>query len=76
MAAQKKIDNSTDILLCTPQEYIAAEKLAARKSEYISGHILAMAGASFEHNNVKLDTVGALLMTLRTKQSPCEVTNG
>jgi Uma2 family endonuclease len=75
MAAQKKTDNPADSLLYTPQEYIEAEKLALRKSEYISGHILAMAGASFEHNNVMVDTSRALGNLLTANQSPCEVHN-
>jgi Uma2 family endonuclease len=74
MAAQKAPEPTAPILY-TPQEYIAAEKLALRKSEYISGHILAMAGASFEHNNVMVDTSRALGNLLTANQSPCEVHN-
>jgi Uma2 family endonuclease len=75
MAAQKKTDNPAVPLLYTPQEYMEAEKLAAYKSEFISGHILAMAGASFEHNNVMVDTSRALGNLLTASQSSCEVHN-
>src|SRR5271165_4915242 len=34
----------------TPQEYLALERQAAYKSEYLDGNIIAMAGASREHN--------------------------
>ncbi len=34
----------------SPQEYLALERQAAYKSEYIAGTIVAMSGASREHN--------------------------
>jgi Uma2 family endonuclease len=74
MAAQKVPDPTAPILY-TPQEYITAEKLATHKSEFISGHILAMAGASFEHNNVMMDTSRILGNILSENQSSCEVHN-
>lgn len=36
----------------TPDEYLALEHDAEYKSEYISGEIFAMAGASYEHNTL------------------------
>ena len=36
----------------TPQEYLALERKAHCKSEYIDGHIIAMAGASRTHNRI------------------------
>jgi Uma2 family endonuclease len=66
MATQK-------IPLVTPQEYISQEKQAAFKSEFIAGHLFAMAGASLEHNNVKADLLVALATTLRQHSLPCDV---
>jgi Uma2 family endonuclease len=34
----------------TPQEYLAAERVASEKHEYWKGEVFAMAGASFRHN--------------------------
>ena len=39
----------------TPEEYLALERKATVKSEYISGEILAMSGASNAHNLITLD---------------------
>ena len=44
----------------TPEEYIAAERKATRKSEYISGEIVAMSGASNEHNLITVNTLTVL----------------
>ena len=46
--------------LLTPQEYIAAERKATLKSEYLSGKIVAMSGASIEHNLITVNTVNGL----------------
>ena len=61
------------IPLCTPQEYMTLEKKSDFKSEYISGHILAMAGGSLEHNNVKADLLIALGTSLRIGGYACDV---
>jgi Uma2 family endonuclease len=45
MATQK-------IPLFTPDEYLARERAAEVKHEYISGQIFAMSGASYEHNQI------------------------
>jgi Uma2 family endonuclease len=74
MAAQKAPNTQSSVLV-TPREYLEAEKLAKRKSEYISGNILVMAGASFEHNNVMSDTFVAIANALRSIQSPCDIHN-
>ena len=39
----------------TPEEYIALERKAHFKSEYFDGHIIAMSGASSEHNLITGD---------------------
>lgn len=44
----------------TPEEYIAAERKATLKSEYISGEIVAMSGASLAHNLITVNTVTQL----------------
>ena len=44
----------------TPEEYIAAERKATFKSEYLSGEIVAMSGASNEHNLITMNTSTAL----------------
>ena len=67
MAAQK-------VPLLRPDEYLAREKEANEKSEYISGEILAMAGASTTHNRIVTATLTALDTRLPTEQS-CEPFN-
>lgn len=44
----------------TPEEYIAAERKATLKSEYISGEIVAMSGARNEHNLITMNTANGL----------------
>ena len=44
----------------TPEEYIVAERKATRKSEYLSGEIVAMSGASDTHNLITMNTSTAL----------------
>ena len=44
----------------TPEEYIAAERKATLKSEYLSGEIVAMSGASNEHNLITVNTLNVL----------------
>ncbi len=54
----------------TPEEYLALERQAEQKSEYLGGTIFAMAGASREHNlitgNLHREIGGQL------KNRPCE----
>lgn len=49
----------------TAAEYLAAERRAEFKSEFIDGDIFAMAGASREHNRVKENLVGELFARLK-----------
>ncbi|MDQ3928343.1 MAG: Uma2 family endonuclease [Chloroflexota bacterium] len=55
----------------TPEEYLALERRAEYKSEYINGRIYAMSGASREHNLI----AGNIFAEIRTqlKGKPCEV---
>lgn len=55
----------------TVEEYLAFERKAFEKHEYIDGEIVAMAGASREHNLVGINTTFALMSQLRGKN--CEV---
>ena len=44
----------------TPEEYIAVERKATLKSEYLSGEIVAMSGASNAHNLITMNTSNGL----------------
>ena len=44
----------------TSEEYIAAERKAMLKSEYLSGEIVAMSGASDAHNLITMNTANQL----------------
>jgi len=55
----------------TPEEYLALERKAITKSEYLNGHIYAMAGASREHNLITVNISSVLNVELR--EQPCEV---
>lgn len=58
-------------MVYTPEEYLARERLAERKSEYRAGQIVAMSGASRAHNRITVNLSGALWQQLRS--GPCEV---
>ena len=53
----------------TPQQYLTLERQASHKSEFFSGEIFAMAGASFIHNLIVANVLGELRSQLRG--SPC-----
>jgi Uma2 family endonuclease len=55
----------------TPAEYLALERAAETKSEYLDGQIFALAGASRRHNLITGSLVTQL--TLQLGQRPCEV---
>ena len=55
----------------SPEEYLALERGAEHKSEYMDGEAVAMAGASFAHNLIVANVVGALWGRLRG--TPCAV---
>lgn len=54
----------------TPQEYLALERQATVKSEYIHGQIYAMSGASLRHNQITFNVGGLIYSQLRNK--PCQ----
>ncbi len=49
----------------TPEEYLEAERLAAFKSEYVSGQIWAMSGASRAHNTIASNLIIAIGTAIR-----------
>lgn len=55
----------------SPDEYLERERRADYKSEYYSGEIFAMAGASRTHNLIAGNVFASLTTQLRDK--PCEV---
>ena len=55
----------------TPEEYIALERKAEYKSEYFDGHIIAMSGASRQHNLIVMNISAEL--HLQFKGRGCEV---
>lgn len=56
--------------LYSPEEYLALERAAETKSEYVDGYIYAMTGASRAHNLITLN-IGAELHR-QLKGRPCE----
>lgn len=55
----------------TPEEYLALERKAEYKSEYVNGEIYAMGGASLAHTTITLN-IGALLLA-QLRGRPCRV---
>ena len=55
----------------SPEEYLALERKAEYKSEYLNGEIFAMTGASRKHNLITINIGGSLNQQL--KRNPCEV---
>lgn len=60
--------------LYSPEEYLALERKAEFKSEYVNGQILAMSGASREHNLISGNIFAGIHSQLRG--GPCEVYMG
>jgi Uma2 family endonuclease len=48
----------------TPEQYLELERKAEYKSEYLSGQIFAMAGASIDHNIIAFNITGMLWSNL------------
>ena len=51
--------------LLTPEEYLALERKATLKSEYLNGEILAMPRVNFTHNFITVDIATELNIQLR-----------
>lgn len=58
----------------TPEEYLAIERAAEYKNEYVNGEIFAMTGASRKHNLIAGNIYGELRQQL--KGGPCEAYPG
>ena len=56
--------------LVTPQEYLALERRAEMRSEYVNGRVYAMTGASRKHNLIAGNVFAELRAQLRGR--PCE----
>lgn len=54
----------------TPEEYLAFERQAEYKNEYIDGEVFAMTGASRRHNIIAANITGELHRQLKGR--PCE----
>lgn len=55
----------------TEEQYLALERKAHFKSEYCHGYIVAMSGASDEHNTISLNLAGEIRSQLKGR--PCRV---
>ena len=55
----------------TPETYLELERKAITKNEYVNGEIIAMAGASFAHNFITLDTT--IYLSQQLMDGDCEV---
>jgi Uma2 family endonuclease len=54
----------------TPEEYLALEREATYRSEYIDGYIYAMSGGTPEHSLIKVDL--GLVVRLQLRGGPCK----
>ena len=60
-------------LYYTPEQYLEMDRSADRRSEYVDGEILEMAGASREHNLiVTVNILGAALLAGFSGAASCE----
>ncbi len=55
----------------SPEEYLALERKAEYKSEYVNGGVFAMSGASREHNLIAVNVSAEIRSQFRSR--PCEV---
>lgn len=53
--------------LISPEDYLARERMATRRHEYLNGMVYAMAGASAGHNRITANLGGELRLHLRGK---------
>ncbi|MGB9182213.1 MAG: Uma2 family endonuclease [Pyrinomonadaceae bacterium] len=62
--------SSQPITYLTPEEYLAIERKAEYKNEYLDGAVVAMTGASRKHNLITLNIAREISRQLRGR--PCE----
>ena len=62
--------SSQPTIYLTPEEYLAIERKAIYKSEYIDGEMVAMTGASRQHNLIAFNITREISQQLRGR--PCE----
>ncbi len=53
----------------SPEQYLAMERRADHKSEYMDGRVFAMAGASRQHNQITFNL--SVAMGIQLKKRPC-----
>ena len=58
----------------TPEAYLELERKATTKNEYVNGETIGMAGASFAHNFITLDT--ATHLNNQLMDGECQVATG
>lgn len=58
----------------TPEEYLAIERMAAYKSEYLDGQVTAMTGASRAHNLINTNLIR--IIGNKLVNEPCELFAG
>lgn len=63
--------SAAEKLKISPAEYLARERAALDKNEYVDGEIFAMAGASYEHNLIAGNLTGEIRAAF--KDRPCVV---
>ncbi len=64
-------DDVTTRQQMTPAEYLAFERASETKHEYINGEIIAMTGASKNHNRIVSSVIAALYPQLANR--PCDI---
>jgi Uma2 family endonuclease len=62
--------SSQPTIFLTPEEYLALERKAEDKSEYVDGEIVAMTGASRKHNLIVFNLTGEIRQQLKGRS--CE----
>jgi len=62
--------SSLPIKRYTPEEYLEIERTAEFKSEYVSGEMLGMAGASFAHNQIARNVMSRI--ERQAEAGPCQ----
>lgn len=60
-------------LWLSPEEYLAIERRATYRSEYVHGEMFAMAGASRQHNRISSNLVSAIDQHIKSRD--CNVYN-